>query len=110
MPEKLNVQIGAAGTSSSYMQLPLKLNDLVKIIKAKKYPMEVEAGLIACAKRQPENTYEQFIINIRKHLTKVQNSCAVQREKNKGKTPLEYEEKLESDGTSESGDQKISGS
>ena len=111
MPEKLNVRVNPAGGASSHMNLPLVLKDLIKIIQAKKYPPDIEKGLIALANRQPDNTYEQFIKNIRKHIIKVQNSCAAKREKNKGKTNLEqHEEKLESHGTGEAGDQEISGS
>jgi len=73
MPNKMNISI-SVGESNPVQKKTLTLEQTISLIKLKSYPKETEDALIKILKKNPSNTYEQFLKNIYLHLNRIQQS------------------------------------
>lgn len=75
MPEKLNVKVGAVGERKSKIppiQLKPNLPGVINWIKAKHLAPDLEAKMIAKAKRWPHQALQTFVDNFGEYIIKIQ--------------------------------------
>jgi len=84
MAEKFNFSLGVPGRNPEGTKPGVSLYTASQVIKAKKYPVSIEAGLLRLLSKQPQNTYERFLRNLYTHLRRLQKTN--EKEKDDGKS------------------------
>ena len=71
MPEKLRFSVNVPGKNSLNSKPKLTLAKAISLIRNKKYTEDLEAKIIKAISKQPSNTYERFLLEINKHIEKI---------------------------------------